>query len=68
MHILIDNETSLFCPKNYTGQVMWQPTSGGHFDIQNCPTEQGGESAFFCLFWIDVGLDKVTGFLECARI
>lgn len=42
----VENETHLYCPQHYEGHVMWQNTSGGHFDIQRCPTEQGGRCYF----------------------
>ncbi|KAL3869109.1 hypothetical protein ACJMK2_041834 [Sinanodonta woodiana] len=50
-----DNETSLFCPKEYYGQVTWTKTAGGHFDLQRCPTETGDFSLYGP---VDVGYAK----------
>ncbi|XP_060556123.1 uncharacterized protein LOC132716804 isoform X2 [Ruditapes philippinarum] len=46
--VINDNTTVQFCLRSYVGEVMWSNTSGNHFDVQRCPTEQGGYARRHC--------------------
>ncbi|XP_053395171.1 adhesion G protein-coupled receptor L2-like isoform X2 [Mercenaria mercenaria] len=48
VYVIADNATAHFCSRSYVGEVVWLNTSGGHFDVQRCPTEQGGYARRHC--------------------